>query len=210
MVKLKGPCLSTIASGTLGDIFTFNNRKSATTARKKPHPTDPRTQPQQATREMFSFLSQQWHLLTADQQATWQDVFPGTASTRYLSYLKYNLDRWARFAFPSKTYPATEDGVFSNAYKLYLDEEIYYVGVKLRAHVAINDTWAILVTRTLGAPYTPKRNSTVLLWPVYDTNQHIIPMHPPRPGTYWYWGLGFTTKGNSKGLATSAKSASVQ
>jgi len=210
MVKLKGPCLSSEARGQLANTIDYRKLSGTATARKKPHPKNPKTSAQESTRAMFRFLTQQWPSLTPSEEATWADIIPDDVRTPYLNYLKYNLNRWARFAFPTKTYPATEDGTLSSIYRIHVVSGNGHVELLLKVRITLEDTWGIVVTRETFTPYTRARNNCIAFYEFQAATNRSEVDHPKRPGTYYYWGLGFTTKGNYKNSYTPVQIATVQ
>lgn len=120
MVILKGPMHSQKASGVLGDAIQFETRRGRHVAGKRRRPRQPRTEAQRATRLWMTWLSQQWHLISAADQATWLNYEDSPLLSPYTAYIKYNTDRFKNqpglhtgpdtfHVFPSTAYPATEN-----------------------------------------------------------------------------------------------------
>jgi len=210
MVKLIGPCHSTTASGTLAAILNFRKAKRGHNARKKPQPKDPRTVPQQATRTMFTYLTQTWSLLSTADRSTWTNIFPNKKQSAYLNYLQYNLDRWTRFRFPSQTFPATENGSLPAVFAFMASTQIYYITTTNFFPTGKADCCAIAVFRSPTGSFTPQRNLTVTVYPTKPISLWYQKLHPPRPGTYFYNAVSFTKQGNFKTNDYGETSAAVQ
>lgn len=91
MAKPDKPLLSLGARGTIADTLTFQKRGkgSATIARRKPIPENPRSQAQLAQRQKYRDAVDAWHALTPEEKQAWRGVCPGL--TAYQCFIRSEL-----------------------------------------------------------------------------------------------------------------------
>jgi hypothetical protein len=71
MAKVQGPAFSVLATGTIGNILTFQRRPGGIAAIKKPIPTDHRTTDQAACRELMYSARNAWSALSQENKSYW-------------------------------------------------------------------------------------------------------------------------------------------
>jgi len=89
MAKPDKPLFSFGARGTVADTLTFQKRGRLTIARRKPVPTDRKTDLQQAQRQVYRDAVTAWNLLTTEEKEAYRGVCPGL--TPYQCYMKSEL-----------------------------------------------------------------------------------------------------------------------
>ena len=210
MAKLIGPLFSETASGTLAGILNYRRQRKSNTVRKNPRPKQPRSPAQQGTWSMFQFLVTEWPQLSAAQQATWSAADIDPTRDNFRKYMKYNLDRWARFAFPSQEFPADETFGTINTAIFQVSGKTYYVQMAFALIPSLRDFWAFAVQRQKDTPPTIERNLTTFVFRPTVTGFLFADDHPPRPGTYHYKAIGFATKGKPFTITLGVTTATVQ
>jgi len=89
MAKPKTPLLSFGARGSIANTLTFQKRGSLTIARRKPIPTDPKTNLQLAQRQVYRDAVDAWNALTPEEKEAYRGICPGL--TPYQCYMKTAL-----------------------------------------------------------------------------------------------------------------------
>jgi len=89
MAKPKTPLLSLGARGSIGDTLTFQKRGRITIARRKPIPTDLKTDLQLAQRQAYREAVAAWNALTPEEKEAYRGVYPGL--TPYQCFMKITL-----------------------------------------------------------------------------------------------------------------------
>lgn len=91
MAKLQSPLFSIDAHGKLGRELQIDRRRRGPVAGRRRRPTQPRTEPQRATRLWQSFLATQWQLHSASERTSWSAYEPANNLPSYHSYISYNV-----------------------------------------------------------------------------------------------------------------------
>ena len=92
MVKLKGPCMSLSASGSLGGVLSYGSVAGTSYARIPGPTVQPDTDPQIAVRACFEFLASVWKTFDPSVQAMWN--VPGSRRrSPYQNFVGYNSER---------------------------------------------------------------------------------------------------------------------
>lgn len=91
MAKLKNPLLSLKASGSLGRVITFVNRRLTNIVEKKPVVPDAQTTVQLQWRHMFNKCVDLWHLLSAAEKDEWESAARSRHMTGYAWYISQCL-----------------------------------------------------------------------------------------------------------------------
>ncbi len=89
MSKLKSPLFSLGAHGSIGDALTIQRRNRGSFARKKPIPTDPKTDLQLAQRQIYRDAVDKWNALSPEEKEAWRGVCPGL--TAYQCFISSEL-----------------------------------------------------------------------------------------------------------------------
>jgi len=87
--KLKLPLFSLEAHGSIGNALTIQGHNRGSFARKKPIPTDPKTDLQLAWRQVYRDAVASWNSLTAEEKEAWRNVCPGL--TAYQCFMRSEL-----------------------------------------------------------------------------------------------------------------------
>lgn len=98
MVKVSGPLFSIEASGTLGDVLSYQRGWGKHRVTRKPGHRDAESAAQLTQREKFLEAVAYWHSLNSQEQAAYTAVAEGLQMTGYQYVLKeYLLGRivWA-------------------------------------------------------------------------------------------------------------------
>jgi hypothetical protein len=194
MVKLSGPLNSLAASGTINKSLTFQQQQGRQIARLARKPRNPKTGKQRARRAMLLFLAQQWPLLTAEQQDTWQQPAAHQEISRYNAYLGYNLRRWTNHRPPSKTWPASETGSFpvTSAHGASANGK----RVELQLNCSLdNDGWAAPWYMIPTVATIPGPEHLVAFADLAGPMTIKVLLKPMPPGTYHFRAKRFTTHG---------------
>lgn len=184
MVKLKGPLLSTKASGQLAKTLTFSTTKRGPTLRRSPRPGQPRTPLQISFRAMLSFLCRQWRNLTTVQQSSWDLAFPNTTLNRYAAYTKYNLERWHTFKPPTKSFPPQPQLDPPPGVTCHSTGGTRHILHDTTVQEALNDAWGSLVLRERDIEQDPAPNWMIHVFHHYDLLKHTWTESPLEPGPY--------------------------
>lgn len=72
MTKLKAPLISLSASGSIGDVISFDRRGRQNRVRTKPVPTDARSLAQMYQRWDYQDAAALWHFLSAADKQAWE------------------------------------------------------------------------------------------------------------------------------------------
>lgn len=91
MAKLTAPLLSFGAKGQIGKTQVIAKWRGITYARQYVVPANPKTQSQQNTRGVFSWLSNVWKLMDPAAQAVWTAYAKGKPLTDRNALTKFNL-----------------------------------------------------------------------------------------------------------------------
>lgn len=196
MVKLKGPALSTHASGTLADILTFGTSKKRNTLRKKPTPKQPRSGLQVSMRAMMKFLSQEWTNISTSDKATWANAYPDPQLNDYNSYLSYNLQRWRSLRAPTKAFPATQTGLFGYTHALWVVGGVRHTLCATRFDTDPRDAWTGFLYHKYGSPPTMGVDTMIHVYKIEDTAAHYWTHTPLQTGQHYY----VMTQGLATGL----------
>lgn len=86
--------MSLNASGTLGNIIQFQQRKGGGCLKKNATPFNPRSSKQTAIRTCMKFLSQQWAGIYPEDKATWAERASLLNISPYNTYIAHNMERF--------------------------------------------------------------------------------------------------------------------
>lgn len=196
MAKLRGPSLSTAASGTIGKVLTFSRWKKSAYIKHKPTPKQPRTGLQVSMRAMMKFLSQQWKNLTASEQATWAGTYPDPQLNNYNAFIRHNLERWRRKAPPSKEYPATEENNPGAVPYFAATGYVRHVKTEYDEEIEIRDNWTFLIFHSTVASPDPDLDKLIHVALVEDLDVHYWTHSPLPAGTHYYKAVPTANDGN--------------
>lgn len=126
MAKPKNPLLSLAARGSIGDTLTFQKRGSLTIARRKPIPTDRKTDLQLAQRQVYRDAVAAWNALTPEEREAYRGVCPGL--TPYQCYMKTAL---VPAPPPPPPVEQTEEQLLYNTYLAIHQATFYTRGQRL-------------------------------------------------------------------------------
>jgi len=198
MVKLKGPAMSTAASGTLGDLLTFGKLRTTHTLRKRPKPTDPKTGAQISMRAIMQFLTAEWTSLGAPNQATWADAPEKRSGSNYNAYLSHNLKRWRENKPPTQAYPAAQTLTATAPVAPWTTAGPRDIIHQIHSTAPYTPTWGIIIFHKPAM--FPSKN-----WydAIHITNAATATAKPwtqsnPGQGWHYYIALSFSTDGNLK------------
>ncbi len=194
MVKLKGPSLSTEASGKLANAIIFSASKKRAYLKSHAKPANPRTGPQTSIRAAMKFLSQAWKLLTPKDQATWNELAHQEMAAPYHAFIAYNHARWAEFLAPSKTYPAPEVGPPIPRPLIVATGGVGMVNLLNRQQYPYND-WGAFYFRSTNPLMISHHNNCVLWMPLQAILINRYVDTPLEPGTYYYQARNFSVDG---------------
>lgn len=184
MVKLKGPILSTVASGTLADVLCFLRGQQTTIAKKYARPKNPKSPGQVGVRAMVTWLSKQWSSLSPAEQLTWQDAVPGKQLAPYHAYIRYNMIRWNNMLYPSAAYPAAEILSQTTAPALYLSPRVASIHIETNA-IGSGMCWGYVHFQSTSTGFTPSPNNAVYV-KSRDAWSTVFLLTPVLPGTYYH------------------------
>jgi len=186
MVKVKGQLMSLGASGSIGKVATFSNWKGHTYARHYAQPTNNQQISQLGLRAVMSFLAQQWSILTAGQQATWEARAELTNISPFNAYQSENLTRGVDNQAPTKELPAVEAVFNPSAAALSVVDMDTYVDVQYSGPPT-PVAWNVSIYRDAASGFTPTIANMVHSEPsvVVPTIAHIRDI-PPSRGTWYY------------------------
>ncbi len=194
MVKLKGPSISTEASGKLADALIFSTSKNRAYLKRHAAPANPRTGPQTSARAAIKFLSQAWKQLSPTEQATWAKLALPSEVAPYHAFIGQNAARWTTFRAPSKAYPAPEIPPPPIAPILFLTGGVGMISLRIGQRTP-NNTWGAIAFRARG-PLADFPHSTCVLWtPLQPVAINDTIDTPLEPGAYWYVVRTFSING---------------
>lgn len=194
MVKLTGPGLAKQAGGTLAGQLVFSSWKGRAYVKTKSTPTQPRTDPQMAMRNMLTFLSQEWANLTQPQQDAWDAVPVTEPIPAFNKYQKVNLQRYRSFLAPSIIYPITETGTSPAE----ANWTVTCLGDHARINVQIaapNDGWGVAFYRKVGWGPAFKWSDVLHVQHLCGYCWHHWDFYPDESATYVFGFHTFTTDG---------------
>lgn len=186
MVKLRGPCLSLDAAGSIGQALTFSTWRNRPYAKHYATPANPRSPAQTGWRAMVGFLQRYWSLLTTPQQATWESLAEQSNTSPYNAFTRYNLIRWRHFHYPTKTYPATELLDYGNVGVWSFTTTLPRAIQQTLRFSAEYDNWGYVLFRSTSTGFTPAPANAVYIFPIEDAANHYYLDAPLEPGTYYY------------------------
>lgn len=210
MAKLKGPCISTQASGMLGDSLIYTTWKGRAYAKKLTVPTNPNTFKQQGNRAMLRFLSMNFATLSPANIASWSTIAEAHKLPVYNIFCSINLERWTRFFMPAKPYPANDGAPARNITFALAFAALRGLTIAITSSPA-NLAWGTTLHRstTPGFNPSPANCIQVLFWPwsASTTLEH----HDPKlkPGTYYYRVGSFSESGRNTPAYTAQFSGTV-
>lgn len=158
MAGVKGPLFSLDASGSIGDAIVFAKWKGRNYVRRHAIPSNPKSVGQVSVRAMIKFLTQYWASLSGAEQTDWETRAAATDISPFNAFVGYNMERWGRYAFPSKLDPATSGGTpgtilapsaTAGSRSILLDVPISVVA----------DNWGVIIHSDLSTGFTPSRNT---------------------------------------------------
>ncbi|MBA7575048.1 hypothetical protein ES708_16864 [subsurface metagenome] len=186
MAKPKSPLLSLRARGTIADSLTFQKRGQDTTARKKPIPTDPKSEAQLAQRQLYRDAISAWRALTAEEKEAWRGVCPGLSpyhcfmrsELKYVPPLPPELTLYEYYNTGDTTYFTAHDTYWpAQTFTPSISHKITLVKPKLYRNLDSAD-FTIKITTTDGDGY-PTDN--ILCSKIFNSE----PITPESPGE-WY------------------------
>jgi len=195
MVKLKGPAMSTAASGTLGDLLTFGKLRTTHTLRKRPKPTDPKTGAQISMRAIMQFLTGQWASLGAPNQATWADAPEKGSGSNYNAYLSHNLKRWRNLQAPTKTYPPTENLTPLDTMSSTAHPGVRHCKLSLVSDPPHTPTWGVTVQHSTTGFLLLEDNNVIAIADISTATPSIFTHENVTPGVHYYTLFTFSIDG---------------
>ena len=207
MVKLAGPMMSLVASGTLGNIATFSQWKGRPYCRTRVIPSNPKSGGQVGMRSMFRFLSQIWASLTAPNQATWEERAAAAAIAPFNAFMSYNQFRNRNFLGVTKEHPALESAGTGTMGVLAAVAGVRSITVTQAITVAGN-IWAVAFYRSPTGTFDTAYDNLVRVIPIDGVNDVIFVDSPLDPGTYYY-DTRFITDDGLLGAETGEENAIV-
>jgi len=158
MATVKGPLFSLAASGTIGDALVYSTWKGVEYVRKHAIPANPKSVGQVSVRSMLKFLTQYWASLTAAQQTDWETRAAATNISPFNAFVGYNMERWGRYAWPSKLDPATETGTPGTI--LAPTATAGSRSILLAVPISVlADNWGVVVHSSETTGFTPSRTT---------------------------------------------------
>lgn len=196
MVKLKGPSLSTNASGSVGNTLTFSKWKGRNYLRKTVKGANPKSPAQISMRQMMTLLSQSWASILPVNKTTWENLATEASTSPYNQYLKTNLALWRNFQTPSVNL-TRYTFILADA----LTAETATGGVR---HVTLSATvanvttqnWGVLIFRSTSTPVIPAWDNCVAVVPAKSNTSFTWTDTPLNPGTYYYQFRSFALFGH--------------
>lgn len=202
MVKLKGPAVSTEATGSIADVLCFLKGKQATIAKKYATPGNKTTRPQLGVRAMVKFLAEQWKNLSSIEQATWEEPSQAQHFAPYHAYIKYNMIRWKTFRYPSTTYPAAEALTPTSAPGLFLTAKIKSIRVETNAWGS-GVCWGYVHFQSTSNGFTPSPHNAVYV-KTRDAWSTVFLLTPIETGTYYQRAFPFRRDGRPGNMSLQA------
>lgn len=168
MAGVKGPLFSLDASGSVGDAIVFAKWKGRNYVRRHAIPSNPKSVGQVSVRVLLKFLTQYWQSLSDADQADWETRAAATDISPFNAFVGYNMERWGRYAFPSKTDPADEVGTPGTILSptATAGSRSILLAVPISSH---DDNWGVIIHADLGTGFTPSRNTAVQAIPAEST-----------------------------------------
>ncbi len=187
MATTRGPLLGLDARGSVGGTVIFSNWKGRSTVKFSPTVANPKTAPQVSRRAMLRFLATNFSSLSPANIATWSSRAQDARVSTYNAWLSYNLDRWARFQYPTKAFPAneTEDQGDPNV----------FTATALNRSIVLHFTngdfssrWGYALFRYTSAAFTMSLANCIRvgLWQTGGPTFIDYTDGPLIPGTYYY------------------------
>lgn len=165
MVRVRGPTLSTGATGSVGQALTFSRWKGKAYVKRKGAPTGLPTLPQKGMRWILTFLAQQWPKLSASDRQTWSPLAAAAKTSPINEFTRYNIDRFNRLRGLTQIYPALEDDLacFAMPQYTWTPPGIHEAKFRLRS-VTSQENWGayIFYSPTAPCPYTPDNVLTIV------------------------------------------------
>ena len=200
MVKIKGPILSTEASGKLADVLCFLRGRQTAIAKKYAVPKNNKSPAQIGVRAMVAFLAQQWRNLSAADQATWQNTDAWKQFAPYHAYMRYNMIRWNNMHYPSKAYPAAELLTPTTAPALYLTASIASIEIETNA-IGSGTCWGYVHFQSTSPGFTPRPQNTVHVQIKTGWSTRFL-LTPVQPGTYYHRSMPYRLDGRTGNMTT--------
>lgn len=210
MVKLKAPSISLGAAGGIGGALVFSNWKGRAYAKKLSTPQNPKSGGQVGMRSMTRFLSTGFGELSTANIATWLDLAAELNVSTYNAWVSYNLQRWGRYLFPTKAFPASEaqpSGELSGADATPRNRTIL-------VHLEMgewNSQWGYHLHRWTSTGFTPSRDNTIRVgfWDDSMNDDLYYSDGPLHPDTYYYRVSTFSYDGFDENLFTDEFNATL-
>lgn len=158
MAGVKGPLFSLDASGSVGDALVYAKWKGRNYVRRHAIPANPRSVGQVSVRAMLKFLTQYWVSLTAGEQADWETRAEATNISAFNAYVAYNMERWGRYAWPSKEDPAAEAGTAGTILAPTATAGSRSILLEVPISVAA-DNWGVVIHSSLSTGFDPSRTT---------------------------------------------------
>lgn len=159
MAGVKGPLFSLDASGTIGDAIVFAKWKGRNYVRRHAIPANPKSVGQVSVRAMMKFLSQYWVSLSDAEQVDWETRAAATNISPFNAFVAYNMERWGRYAWPSKEDPAAEGGTAGTILSPTATAGSRSILLAVPISV-IADNWGVVVHSSLTTSFTPSRTTS--------------------------------------------------
>lgn len=196
MVKLTGPIQSLAASGSIAKAVTVSNWKGRQYLKRHETPRDPHSGAQLANRAMMRFLVEQWPTLTSANHQTWNQLAAQTNIAAYSAFLGHNLERFNRYASPTKNYPASEQnqpGLYSGLTPIITNRihSVYMSAVCILAYQA----WGYFIHQLATEHVTPSNQNIIRVDFDDDATADANWLAPIDPGTYWFATTPFSNDG---------------
>lgn len=185
MVKTKGPCLSTKASGQLGRTLIYSSSKGRSYLKYYKRPAQPKTNAQLAMRAMTSFLSRSWQFIPTAVQATWSIVDPAKDIPLYNRYLSFNLKRH-RDNLPPTGDPNILDQDFTRSWTALVMAKVSRGTHTTVTCTAENGLWGLMFYRQLDSYPTARWDRLVHVHIQLTTGLIDWTDRPLAPGHYYY------------------------
>lgn len=93
MVRVHGPMMSVEASGSIGDVITFQKCLGGHQARRKPKPPESNTPAQQAIREKNSIALAWWQWMQQENKELWRTYRDTNHNQYYWAFMSKFIRR---------------------------------------------------------------------------------------------------------------------